>query len=187
MRSVHLIYLSLLLLSGCLSTEPGALGGLPAGAEQADPGALLPQHHALAALGGDWRVEVASLHPRSGEALSSGAGTARISALHGGRILRLELELDLGGGLTLLTGHLGYDQEMGLWQAIWFSDSSTGMTLLEGRGELASGIHLHGERGGVSGRSVLEVKGPDMSTMEAYVPAAGGGDALLRRSSYFRM
>lgn len=182
MRPLSLCPLLLPLLCACLSTEPPLREAGPSeGVPHSQP-EVLPQHRGLEGLAGDWRVEV-----EGQDSQAVGAGTAVLSSLHGGRILRLELKLSLEGQATHMTGHLGYDGESGLWQAIWFSDASTEMSLLEGRGELGTGVHFIGERRGIRGRSVLTVPGPDTFTVEAYIPAAGGGDLLLRRSSYVRM
>lgn len=186
MRPLQLLVLLLPTIPGCLvgKASPGE-APLP-WPGVLEPAALQPEHRALAQLVGEWRVEIASPTAPSGMLRPGGSGTAQLSSIHGGRFLRLELGLDFGAGPVQLTGHVGFDHEIGLWQALWFSDQVTGMSLLEGTGGLDTGIHFLGERGGVRGRSVLELHGPDMFTLETYVPTPGGGDRLFRRSSYLR-
>lgn len=174
-----LLAASLLGLVACLSTPAPS-----SGAEVVPGAAELPgeQHHDLAALAGDWQVTVTA----PGEAEPLGAGWAQIESLHDGRFLRLTVHLVLGGQSMTLTGHLGHDRESGEWQALWLSDLSTGMSLLRGRGDLARGVNLVGVRGGVRGRSVLTVSGPNEFGVETHGPGPDGGERLLRRSDYVR-
>ena len=115
-----------------------------------------------------------------------GVGEATLEAVHGGRFLRLTVNLSLEGRTVDLTGHLGYDRAGGEWQALWLSDLSTGMSLLRGTGELGRGVSLVGVRGGLRGRSVLTVSGPDRFRVETYGPGEDGRERLLRRSDYLR-
>jgi len=171
-----------LLLVSCLTPlSPPSRPYLPV----VDPGpaaAPVEAHEALASLAGSWAVTVTA----PGQDAPVGGGSARIEALHGGRYLRLEVALDLDGRPLVLTGHLGHDAERGEWQALWLSDLSTGMSLLSGGGDLERGVQLVGQRGGVRGRSVLTVEGPDAFRLETFGPGPDGRERLLRTSRYVR-
>ena len=60
------------------------------------------------------------------------------------------------------------------------------MSLLSGGGALERGVQLVGQRGGVRGRSVLTVEGPDAFRLETFGPGPDGRERLLRTSRYVR-
>jgi hypothetical protein len=168
-------------LTGCLDVPPPAPTPGP-GAVPGTAGTPGEPHVALAELAGDWRVTVTT----PGQEQPLGGGTATLESLHQGRFLRLTVDLTLGAQPVSLTGHLGYDRGSGEWQALWLSDLSTGMSLLRGTGELARGVSLAGVRGGLRGRSVLTVHGPNRFRVETFGPGGDGRERLLRRSDYVR-
>jgi Protein of unknown function (DUF1579) len=173
----------LLLVAACAapppSTSPAPVAPTLPGNSAQGPG---PAHSQLAALEGDYAVTVTS----PGRDAPVGEGSARLSSLHGGRFLRLEVQLELEGTPVRLTGHLGFDGASQEWQALWLSDLSTGMSLLRGRGQLEQGVHLRGEQAGVSGRSILRVRTPTGFSLATYGRGPDGRERLLRTSTYVR-
>lgn len=172
--------LSLLSLAACLTSPPPppAPPVPPAGTGEE----LAPAHRELRALAGDWEVTVTA----PGREAPLGSGRARLVPLHGGRFLRLEVELELQGRPLTSTGHLGHDTRMREWQALWLSGVSNGMALLRGRGDLERGVDLVGELRGVRGRSRLRLVGPDELRVETFGPGPDGGERLLRTTTYVR-
>ena len=138
-------------------------------------------HRTLASLVGAWDVTITA-----SEGSAVGGGAAALSLVHGGRFLRLDLDLLVREAQVRSTGHLGYDPSRDAWQALWLSDLSDRMSLLEGRGSLARGVRLSGEEAGVRGRSVITLESPDRLVVRTYGVGADGRDALIRTSEYLR-
>ena len=177
----------LLACTACLSSpesthgvEPVGIGidgttPVPAGAPRDEA------HLALASLVGSWSVTITG-----SDGSGVGGGEAALSMVHGGRFLRLDLDLVLREAAVRSSGHLGYDPLTSTWQALWLSDLSDRMSLLEGRGNLDRGVRLAGEQAGVRGRSVITLEGPNRLVVRAYGAGTDGRDVLLRTSEYLR-
>ena len=183
--------LPLLLLSGCLSSPTAPPPSAVSRQEAQLPPALLseallsevgPQHALLASLAGEWLVRV----ERPGSSEPVGRGTARLTPLLGERFLQLEVQLTLGEQPLELRGFFGFDRAQDRWQALWLSDMGLGMSLLSGSGRPERGVVLRGEQGGIAGRSVWTVTGPESFRFETYVPGPDGRERLLRTSTYIR-
>lgn len=139
---------------------------------------------ALDPLAGEWRVTVEI----PGRAHPIGHGEARLSWVHAGLFLRWEVTLELDGQALRLTGYLGHDRARDRYQALWLSDLASGMTLLEGRGDLAGkGIVMGGVSSEAAGQSRLRLTDPDTLVVESFGLDAQERAVLLRRTTYRRV
>lgn len=180
--------LSLLALSACVGPprRPAPPPARPELARAVEAAAALqvpgPEHASLARLVGDWEVTV---EVAPGETL--GGGTARIHETHGGRFVRFDLELELAGEPTTLTGWFGYDRVGEHYQALWLSNLATGMALLRGRGVLDDGgILLYGASAAARGRTRLLLREDGVLEVSSSGVGPDGEEKLLRRSRYVR-
>ena len=145
---------------------------------------LDPAQVALEPLAGEWHVTVEV--PGRGSPI--GRGEAHLSWVHAGLFLRWEVFLELDGQELELTGYLGHDRARDRYQALWLSDLASGMTLLEGRGDLAgSGLVLGGVSAEAAGQSRMRLTDPDTLVVESFGLDAGSRAVLLRRTTYRRV
>jgi hypothetical protein len=93
----------------------------------AEPGV---HHKNLLKLAGEWNVEGTSFCEESGP--ESVKGTAKLTAVLGGRYLRQEFTGEAGGGPFEGIGIDGYDNAKKKYVSIWFDSMSTGFVSLEG-------------------------------------------------------
>lgn len=139
---------------------------------------------ALDPLAGDWQVTVEI----PGREDPIGRGEARLSWVHAGLFLRWEVTLELDGQDLQLTGYLGHDRTRDRYQALWLSDLASGMTLLEGRGDVqGKGIVLGGVSSEAAGQSRLRLTDPDTLVVESFGLDADERAVLLRRTTYRRV
>jgi len=141
-------------------------------------------HATLGPLAGDWSVTVEI--PGREEPIGSGA--AQLTWVHAGLFLRWDVTLNLDGQELQLTGYMGHDPTGDHYQAIWLSDLASGMTLLEGRGDIAGrGLVLGGVSTEAAGQSRLRLIDPDTLIVESFGMDAQERAVLLRRTTYKRV
>ena len=194
--------LPILLLSACVALTAGCVARAsptqPARADQAAPPVELARdiaarqasqrpdaaHRVLDPLAGEWHVTV----EMPGRAEPIGEGEARLAWVHGGLFLRWDVALELDGRPLELTGYLGHDRARDRYQALWLSDLASGMTLLEGRGDLdGRGLVLGGVSAEAAGQSRLRLTDPDTLVVESFGFDAEERAVLLRRTTYRRV
>jgi hypothetical protein len=101
-----------------------------------------PEHTALDVLVGTWSTTTVAVAADGSES-EPRHGNALIEWVFGGRYLRWEATLELGGVVHATTGFLGYDRSGSEYQMLMISDLATGMSVARGRGDLSgSGIRL---------------------------------------------
>ncbi|MBL8857927.1 MAG: DUF1579 family protein [Planctomycetes bacterium] len=141
---------------------------------------------------GSWETVVVDVS-ESGVESDARPGRATIEWIFGGRYLRWDAVLELGGETHATTGYLGYDVNQAEYQLLMISDLATGMGVAHGRGEPNSkGITLTLEivdpRSGAlqRARSVLRVLGADHFVLEQMAGDGSGGERVARRTHYRR-
>lgn len=141
-------------------------------------------HATLGPLAGDWIVTVEI----PGREEPIGTGTARLTWVHAGLFLRWDVSLELDGQDLQLTGYMGHDPVRDRYQALWLSDLASGMTLLEGRGEIQGrGLVLGGASTEAAGQSRLRLIDPNTLVVESFGLDAQERAILLRRTTYRRV
>jgi hypothetical protein len=138
----------------------------------------------LAPLVGEWTVTVEI--PDGEQPI--GTGTARMSWVHAGLFLHWDVTLNLDGQELQLTSYMGHDIARDRYQALWLSDLASGMTLLEGRGEISGrGLVLGGISAEAAGQSRLRLTDPDTLVVESFGLDSQERAILLRRTTYRRV
>jgi hypothetical protein len=122
-------------------------------------GAPGPEHKALNAFVGDWKVEVKSwMQP--GDQPSTSHGTAKVKWILGGRFLEEDFHGEMMG--KPFTGHglFGFNNSRQKFQSVWMDDVNTAIFTSEGKGE--------------SGNKVITLEG------RADCPATGEKDVPMK-------
>lgn len=168
-----------------------ALAILPALAEDApDHDAMMaawtkamtpgPEHQALATLGGAWKMTTTYwLDPSAPPEVSEGRAERRM--ILGGRVLEERVDGQMMGDTFQGIAQTGYDNVTGRYWATWTDDMSTGITLLYGRDDPASGqMVFEGETsdpmtGGLSPMRIeSRMEGEDREVSTFFMPGPDG-------------
>lgn len=190
---------SFLLLSAC-AAPPGAAGSEVAPdppAARVDAGgelrerleASLPGEElaSLAALAGEWEVEVSLLEGESERSL--GAGEATVTPVLSGRFLEWRVTTRVAGVEVRSRGLLGHDRERGVFELSWATESSSAQRLARGRGDARRGgillelAELDAGDGGVRrSRTRLRLESDDAFSLlqETWDPEQGDWRGLTR-------
>lgn len=90
-----------------------------------------PQHEALAAMAGEWDLEVTMWMEPGAEPVKSAATASRTMGF-GGRVLEEEVSGEFMGSPFLGRAVTGYDNASGKWWSTWIDNMSTGLMVGEG-------------------------------------------------------
>lgn len=122
-----------------------------------------PQHEALAAMAGEWDLEVTMWMEPGAEPMKTKATASRTMAF-GGRVLEEEVAGEFMGSPFLGRSVTGYDNASGKWWSTWIDNQSTGLMVGEGDWDeetktltiLSSATDpMSGEKRQVEGRTVV--------------------------------
>lgn len=122
-----------------------------------------PQHEALAAMAGEWDLEVTMWMEPGAEPVKTKATASRTMGF-GGRVLEEEVSGEFMGSPFLGRSVTGYDNASGKWWSTWIDNQSTGLMVGEGDWDEATKTltilssatdPMSGEKRQVEGRTIV--------------------------------